>query len=110
MTRLYLDEDVSVLLAEILRRRGVDAITARDEQMLGKTDEQNLQRASSQSRVMVTHNRVDFEKLFTLYTEQNLRHAGIIVLSRKRDIYTIAHRLILFLNQHKEIQNQLWYL
>jgi len=31
---LYLDEDVSILVADILRARGFDVITAHDEKML----------------------------------------------------------------------------
>jgi hypothetical protein len=35
--RLYLDEDVNVLIAELLRARGFDAITARDAGQLNAT-------------------------------------------------------------------------
>lgn len=35
---LYLDEDVSVLLSELLRGRGFIAVTTRDAEMLGKSD------------------------------------------------------------------------
>ena len=35
---LYLDEDVDVLVAELLVRRGYSAVTARDTGKLGKED------------------------------------------------------------------------
>lgn len=45
MARVYLDEDVSVLIATLLRGRNIEATTARDEQMLGKSDHAHLERA-----------------------------------------------------------------
>lgn len=44
---LYLDEDVSVLLAALLRGRGIDVSTARDEQMLGRPDPEQLRKSVS---------------------------------------------------------------
>ena len=42
---LYLDEDVSILVADILRARGFDVITTRDEKMLGRDDAEQLEKA-----------------------------------------------------------------
>jgi hypothetical protein len=39
---LYLDEDVSVLVATILQARGLDAVTTRDVGKLGRTDAEQL--------------------------------------------------------------------
>lgn len=47
---LYLDEDVSVLLGELLDARGFDVITARDRGMLGKSDEEQLAYSASKER------------------------------------------------------------
>jgi hypothetical protein len=38
---LYLDEDVDVLVAELIRARGFEAITTRDAGQLQKNDEDN---------------------------------------------------------------------
>jgi len=110
VVRVYLDEDVSVLIAELLRARGVDAITARDLSMLGKSDEEHFQKSVELERIILTHNRVDFENLYTSFIEEGRDHEGVIVLSRKRDVYNTAHRLIHFFAHHKNTQNQLWYL
>jgi predicted nuclease of predicted toxin-antitoxin system len=39
---LYLDEDVNVLIADLLKARGFDAITARDAGQLHATDAEQL--------------------------------------------------------------------
>jgi hypothetical protein len=54
---IYLDEDVSVLVAVLLRGRGLDAVTAVAEGMLGQDDSAQLARAASMARCVVTHNR-----------------------------------------------------
>jgi len=40
VARLFLDEDVSVQLAAILRARGISVLTTRDADRLGSSDEQ----------------------------------------------------------------------
>jgi predicted nuclease of predicted toxin-antitoxin system len=60
---IYLDEDVNVLLADLLKARGFEAITTREAGQLSKTDEEQLRYAVSQELTLLTHNRVDFEAL-----------------------------------------------
>lgn len=110
MVRAYLDEDVSVLLAPLLQAREINASTARDHAMLGKQDEEQLRKAIELNAILITHNRVDFEIAYADYTKRGITHQGIIVLARKRDIYTIARRIAKFLSQHPSLENQLWYL
>lgn len=108
---LYLDEDVSALLATVLRARGIDTITAREEGMLGQPDPLQFRKAISMERVLVTHNRSDFENLHREYAGQQMPHFGVIVAQR-RDVYEIARRLGLLLDTlaADEIQNQLLYI
>lgn len=110
MVRVYLDEDVSILLSLLLRARGIDAVNARDLGMLGKTDEEHFFKAIELRRVLITHNRIDFENLYTQALNENKSHYGIIILSRKRDVYISAQRLIRFFAQHPALQSELWYL
>ena len=56
---LYLDEDVNVLVADLLKARGFDAITAREAGKLNATDAEQFTYAVSQARTLVTHNRTD---------------------------------------------------
>src|SRR2546426_4515865 len=58
---LYCDEDVSVVLAAMLRARGFPVTTTRDAGHLGRTDEQQLQVAADANWILLTHNRADFE-------------------------------------------------
>lgn len=59
---LYLDEDVSVLVAALLRGRGFSALTTHDESRLGLTDADQLAHSVSLNRTLLTHNRADFER------------------------------------------------
>jgi superfamily II DNA helicase RecQ len=109
VARVYLDEDVSVLIATLLRGRNITATTARDEQMLGQSDEAQLERAIALESILVTHNRVHFERLHRHWIEHHLHHYGIILLIRRRDVYLTARKLTQFLAQHDTLENQLWY-
>lgn len=71
---VYLDEDVSVLVAKLLQTRGFDATTACDEGMLGQDDAVQLSHAASLQRCIVTHNRVHFEQLQRDYIDAARRH------------------------------------
>ncbi len=106
---LYLDEDVSVLVATLLQARGFSVLTARDEGMLQRDDEEQLARAVSLGRCIFTHNRVDYEELQRRYIDSHQNHYGIIVGSR-RNAYELARRLAILLNTLSavEIENQLF--
>ncbi|MBD2499322.1 DUF5615 family PIN-like protein [Anabaena azotica] len=65
--QIYIDEDVDVIVANLLSARGLDATTAREQQMLGQPDNAQLTFAASIGRCILTHNRLDFEKLYTDY-------------------------------------------
>jgi predicted nuclease of predicted toxin-antitoxin system len=73
---LYLDEDVSVMLGYLLDARGFDVTTARDQGMLGKSDEEQLAYSASKERCLLTHNRADFERLHKFYITTDKRHGG----------------------------------
>ncbi|MBE9212367.1 DUF5615 family PIN-like protein [Plectonema cf. radiosum LEGE 06105] len=45
---IYLDEDVNVLLADLLKARGFEAITTRQAAQLSKADEEQLAYAVTQ--------------------------------------------------------------
>jgi hypothetical protein len=109
--RLYLDEDVNVLIAELLRARGFDAITARDAGQLNATDKAQLAHAVSQGRTLVTHNRTDFEELVRDYFDANRTHYGVIFAVR-RPPREMANRLLVILDRvtADEMRNQVRYI
>ncbi len=79
--KLYSDENVDVSVAVGLRRRGIDVVTARDRGKLGVSDEQHLTLATSEERLMVTHDIADFVKLHRESLAVGRNHSGIAVSS-----------------------------
>lgn len=109
--RIYLDEDVDVLIASLLRSRSFEAITAQQAGQLGKLDPEQLDYAISQKAAILTHNRRDFENLARVYFEQEKLHYGIIVAVRNPHP-EIVRRLLVILNSTTadEMQNQILYI
>jgi predicted nuclease of predicted toxin-antitoxin system len=75
--RIYTNESVDVAIAEGLKRRGVDAFSARDTGNLGLTDEGQLAYAGSEKAVIFTHD-TDFLRIAARWMEQEKSHHGII--------------------------------
>jgi|SRR5207237_1081020 len=108
---LYLDEDVDVLVADLLRARGFKAITTQEAGQLGNSDEEQLAHAINQQMAFFTHNRVDFERIAEEYFVVSREHHGIIIGVRRQP-YEIARRLLAMLNNltADEMKNQLRYI
>lgn len=109
--RLYLDEDVSVLVGEMIGARGFDVLTTRDAGKLGANDRAQLEFSTIQRRVLLTHNRVDFEKLATQYVEDQTEHSGIVIAVRRTPT-DIVLRLLVLLNSvdANEMADQIRYI
>jgi Domain of unknown function (DUF5615) len=107
---LYTDEDVSALVATLLRSRGLDVTTVPEQTTIGKTDSEQLEFATSLSRCIVTHNRVDFERLHLQFIGENREHRGIIVVPQK-NAYEVAQRvgILVMTLTIDSINNQLLY-
>ncbi len=107
---IYTDEDVSKLVATLLRARGFDVTTTIEQGMLSQLDRQQLAYAASVERCLLTHNRVDFEQLHLEYMTEGREHSGIIVIPQK-NAYEIVQRVAILLNTltADEIANQLLY-
>jgi hypothetical protein len=95
---LYLDEDVSILVAALVRARGFNVLTTRDAGHLHLHDDEQLAYATSRRRTLLTHNRADFEALHQSYLTAGQHHTGIIIAVRHTP-YDIVRRLLLILNQ-----------
>lgn len=109
--KLYLDEDVDVLVAELVRARGFMATTTVEAGQRGNSDAAQLAYAVSQHLTVLTHNRADFEALARDYLVAGRTHYGIVVAVR-RSPYDLANRLLRFLNQTpaQDMRDQLRYL
>lgn len=107
---LYTDEDMSALVTTLLRSRGLDVTTVPEQAALGKTDSEQLEYATSLGRCILTHNRVDFERLHLQYLQEERQHSGIIIVPQK-NAYEVAQRIGILVSAlaADEIRNQLLY-
>jgi predicted nuclease of predicted toxin-antitoxin system len=76
--KLLLDEKLSPAAAVALIADGIDAYHVRDRGILGATDQELLDRAYEEDRVLVTSNVQDFERLARVRE----LHAGIVLIER----------------------------
>lgn len=76
---LYLDEDVRVLLGEVLRERGYNAIHPLEIETISKSDEEQLIYAVEHEMAILSHNIKDFKILSKRYETQSNTHYGIII-------------------------------
>jgi len=107
---LYFDEDVSVLIAKLIASRGFSTLTTRHAGQRRASDAEQLAFAVQREMAIVSHNRIDFERLARHYIDEGRRHSGIIIAVR-RPPYDIARRLLLLLNRvaADEMVDQLLY-
>ena len=78
LVKLLLDENISPAAAAALAADGVDAWHARDRGLTGATDQELLDRAYGEDRILVTLNVGDFEGL----VHERELHAGVVLTSR----------------------------
>jgi predicted nuclease of predicted toxin-antitoxin system len=82
---LYIDEDfMDEDFVQALRTRNVDVLTVADVGMLHRSDEEQLDWAIVNNRVIFSFNTRDFYKLHTTRLEQDLSHGGIILAPQQR--------------------------
>src|SRR3990172_8061256 len=83
--KLYLDEDITPVIATVLRSRGYDVVSAHEVEMREKGDEEQLDYARQNGRVLVTFNARHFALLAEEYFDTGKEHFGIVV-SKKIDL------------------------
>lgn len=81
--RLYLDEDVLPELARLLRAAGHDAISVHEVGALGLSDEEQLLRAATDDRALVSFNYSHFIRIAKEWTAEGKHHAGIVISYRQ---------------------------
>ena len=108
---LYLDEDVRVLLAEVLRNRGYDACHVLEIGRTGKSDSEQSVYAVRQKMAILTHNIRDYIIISKSYAGQRKKHFGIIV-SDQIPFNELLRRTLKFLssNTRDSIRNRLVWL
>ena len=92
--QLYADEDFFMPIVRELRKLGHDVLTVSEDGRKGLPDEQILERASSLARIVLTHNRDDFESLH----RSGQDHVGILSATQDLDSRAVAMRIDAALN------------
>jgi predicted nuclease of predicted toxin-antitoxin system len=107
---IYLDEDVSVLVAELLRARGFTAVTTQQAGNLGASDRAQIDYATYHQLTLLTHNRSDFELLGQEYFSSGAQHSGVIIAVRRRPM-NLVKRLLRVIDSvaRDEMRNQIIY-
>lgn len=77
--RLFLDEDIHLSLGSALRKRGIDAIHAQEQDRKGLLDKEQLAYAVGKKRCLYSFNVKDFVLLHNFYIEREMTHYGIVV-------------------------------
>ena len=78
--KVYLDEDLSPAIADILRRKGLDATSTHEAGTVQLDDRAQLAYATREGRTIVTANVVDFIELAHEAVATNTEHAGIVLV------------------------------
>ncbi|MDN5942339.1 MAG: DUF5615 family PIN-like protein [Nitrospira sp.] len=109
--RLYLDEDVSVFVAQLLRPHGFEVLTTREAKNLGRSDAAQLEYAAAHQHTILTHNRRDYEQLHEAALIEQRFHSGILIANRRASDFELARRIMTVLDTFTadEIANQLLY-
>src|SRR4030095_11178013 len=76
----YLDECIDRPVAQSLRARGFDVLTALEAGQGERLDEEQLQYATSLGRVLLTYDRFAFRRLPMIYLSTGREHGGIVTI------------------------------
>jgi hypothetical protein len=85
---------VDVLLAPLFATHGIDCLTTVVAGNLGRPDEEQLAFATQESRVVISHNRIDFENLAVAWWGQQRDHTGILLIVRRADAYDLLRHVL----------------
>jgi len=89
---LFFDEDsMDKDLVFALRARGIDAETALEANMIARSDQEQLDHAASQNRVLCSFNVADFFRIHSEWVHSGENHAGIILSMQQQ--YSIGEQM-----------------
>jgi predicted nuclease of predicted toxin-antitoxin system len=88
--RFYLDEDLPPRLAGMLRRQGIDAVSAHELGNTQLTDREQLEQALRQGRCLETANARDFIVIGRAAIADETPHAGIVLCSPRAHLGNLS--------------------
>jgi len=112
--RLYFDEDTfRHALVHALRQREIDVLTPLEASMEQRMDDEQLEFAALEHRVLYTFNTGDFCRLHSEWIAAQKPHAGIIVAQQQQ--YSVGEQMRRLLKliatvSAEEMQNRLEFL
>jgi predicted nuclease of predicted toxin-antitoxin system len=80
--RLFLDEDLSDVVAQIARNLGLDACSVHEVDRRGLSDDEQFEYAADHEMVMVTRNRDDYLALNAQHQEAGTPNNGLLIVTR----------------------------
>ena len=114
MFKLYIDEDSGDRhLAQALRARGVDVVTAQEVGMVEHSDAEHLQYATEHGRALYSFNRGDFLRLHAAYLQDGKTHCGILLARQQH--YSVGEQMrrvlqVMAVKRPEDIRNQVEFL
>ena len=98
---LYIDEDVTNQLAELIRKRGHNAVSAIDLGKISVLDDEHLAYAAERRMTVLTYNERDYVELARQWTQNNRKHCGILISDQfsVRQIGELLRRVLNFLDR-----------
>ena len=108
---LFLDQDVPVQLAGMLRGHGLGVLTTLEAARLGAPDSDQLDFAADQGRAILTRNRVDFEDLHLERITAGVEHSGIIIAVRRFDLHVTRDKILQLFDRldREQLRNGIFY-
>lgn len=105
--KVFLDEDVDLIIADILRSHGFEVETAQGAGRKSMSDAEQLTYASDNGMLILTHNRDDYAELVVEWFEAGKEHYGVIS-AVQRPPNEVVHRLMNFLERFTadQLKNQ----
>jgi predicted nuclease of predicted toxin-antitoxin system len=106
MEKLYVNENFPLPVVQFLRQFGYDVLTSLDAGNANQRipDENVLEFATAQNRILLTLNRRDFIKIH----RHNSIHSGIIICTEDADFQALAQRIhVEILKNKDQFANQL---
>ncbi|HLZ71772.1 MAG TPA: DUF5615 family PIN-like protein [Dehalococcoidia bacterium] len=104
--RYLLDEHLSAASARICRLRfQLDAVCVEELGRKGRTDEEQLDYAAAEGRVIVTRDREDFTELTFAFAEDARPHAGVLLVPEsigQGDHFGIAASIARYEREHPD--------